>query len=222
METLVYSKLEQEKDMKEKEDKKTLGFHEVEVKFRVDESKLNDWKQLLRKYKKENKSEYREFIYVDSDDVYYTKDTKNPDVDYEFVRYRFSDDEKRAELTTKSRILDTNNIIRKEQNVRVDLNSADTIHEFVTEGLGYSCNFRITKFVSIYVFKDATLPFYTVVDENGKRDTFIEIEVDEKLLHSITEEEAWAIISKYEKILEPLGITPRNRLRKSLFEMYRR
>lgn len=210
-----------DKPMKQ-EDKKTLGFHEVEVKFRIDESKLNDWKQLLRKYKEENPSEYREFIYVDSDDIYYTKDSDNPDVDYEFVRYRFSDEEKRAELTTKTKLKDTNNIVRREQNVRVDQNSAETIHEFVTDGLGYKYNFKITKFVSIYVFKDATLPFYTVVDESGKRDTFIEIEVDERLLHKITEEDAWEIISKYEKILEPLGITPRNRLRKSLFEMYRK
>lgn len=204
----------------EEKEKKTLEFHEFEVKFRVDESKRNDWKQLMRRYKEENPKEFVDFIYVDSDDIYFTKESDKKDVDYEFVRYRFSDTEKRAELTTKRKLKDTNNIIRKEQNVRVDQNDKATIHEFVTDGLGYNYAFRISKFVDIYVFKDATLPFYTVVDEKGKRDTFVEIEVDEKLLHSITEEEAWAIINKYEKILEPLGITARNRLRKSLFEMY--
>lgn len=202
--------------------KKTLEFHEFEVKFRVDESKLNDWKQLMRDYKKQNPTEYKEFVYIDSDDVYYTKESSNEDIDYEFVRYRFSDGEKRAELTTKRKLKDSNNIIRKEQNVRVDQNDRATIHEFVTDGLGYKYNFTITKYVQIYIFKDATIPWYTVVDEDGKRDTFIEVEVDEKLLHSINEDQAWAIVSKYEKILEPLGITPRNRLRKSLFEMYKR
>lgn len=204
------------------EDKKTLEFHEFEVKFRIDESKLNDWKQVMRDYKAKNLSDFKQFVYVDSDDIYYTQESSKEDVDYKFVRYRFSENEKRAELTTKTKLKDSNNIIRKEQNVRVDQNTKATIHEFITEGLEYKYNFTITKYVQIYKFKDATLPWYTVVDENGKRDTFCEIEVDEELLHKINEDEAWAIISKYEKVLEPLGITPRNRLRKSLFEMYRK
>lgn len=208
--------------MEQEEKKQTLEFHEFEVKFRVDESRLNDWKQLMRQHKTKDPSNYKEHVYVDSDDIYYTKESSRKDVDYEFVRYRFSDGEKRAELTTKRKLKDSNNIIRKEQNVRVDMNDRETIHEFVTDGLGYQYSFTITKFVQIYVFKDATLPWYTVIDENGKRDTFIEIEVDEKLLHSISEDEAWAIVNKYEKILEPLGVTPRNRLRKSLFEMYKK
>lgn len=205
----------------QQEEKQTLEFHEFEVKFRIDESKRNEWKQLMRDYAKTDESGYKDFIYVDSDDIYYTRASKRKGVDYEFVRYRFSDGEKRAELTTKRKLSDTNNIIRKEQNVRVDQNSRETIHEFLTDGLDYEYSFRISKYVDIYKFKDATLPFYTVVDEKGKRDTFCEIEVDEELLHKITEDEAWAIIKKYEKILEPLGITARNRLRNSLFEMYR-
>lgn len=204
------------------EEKQTLEFHEFEVKFRVDESKRNDWKQVCRDYAQQEDSGYKDFLYIDSDDVYYTKKSERKDVEYEFVRYRFSDGEKRAELTTKRKLKDSNNIIRKEQNVRVDQNTRETIHEFVTDGLGYEYSFKITKYVDIYFFKDATLPFYTVVDEKGKRDTFVEVEVDEQLLHKITEDEAWAIIKKYEKILEPLGITPKNRLRKSLFEMYRK
>jgi adenylate cyclase class IV len=104
----------------------------------------------------------------------------------------------------------------------VDNNSYDTIEGFIKTGLGYDSNFRISKYVQIYQFKDATLPWYTVVDESGKRDTFVEIEVDEKLLHNINEEQAWEIVKKYEAILAPLGITARNRLRLSLFEMYRK
>mgnify|MGYP003353474387 CR=1 FL=1 len=37
-----------------------------------------------------------------------------------------------------------------------------------------------------------------------------------------SEEEAWAEVTKYEKVLEPLGITPRNRLKKSLYEINRK
>jgi hypothetical protein len=38
----------------------------------------------------------------------------------------------------------------------------------------------------------------------------------------LTEDQAWAIIEKYEKILEPVGITAHKRLRRSLWEMYKR
>ena len=203
--------------------KETLEFHEFEVKFRMDEAQLNAWKQLIINYKKENEDSYKEFIYIDSDDIYYVKDVSSEDVEYDFIRYRFSDSkkDKRAELTTKKKLKDTNNIKRIEYNVRVDNNSKETVDGFVT-GLGYNINFRIMKFVSIYKFKDATLPFYTVVDDSGNRQSFCEIEVDEELLHKIDEEEAWEIVKKYEKILEPLGVSPQKRLRKSLYEMYKK
>lgn len=199
--------------------KETLGFHEVEVKFRIDEKLVNDWKQIVIEYKDKNPDEFKEFIYVDSDDVYYTKKPKKG-IAYDFVRYRYAESEKRAEITTKRKLADSNNINRKEYNIRVDGNSKEEIEGFFVDGLGYNYNFKITKFVNIYKFKDATLPCYTVTDENGKRDTFVEIEVDEKLLHKINEEEAWEIIKKYEEVLAPLGITPQKRLKKSLFEMY--
>ena len=202
-----------------------LEFHEVEVKFRVDESKLNDWKQIVTQYIENNPDEYQDFIYVDSDDIYYITPSNDENVEYQFIRYRFSDwskKDKRAELTTKKKLKNNDNIMRKEWNVRVDYNDKDTIEGFVVGGLGYERNFRISKYVQIYKFKDATLPFYTVIDENGKRDTFAEIEVDEKLLHGINKDQAWDIIRKYEEILAPLGITPQMRLRLSLFEMYRK
>jgi len=201
---------------------KKLEYHEVEVKFRFDEAKLNDWKQLVSGLKDKEDFDFKEFVYVDSDDVYFTRSITT-DLEYEFVRYRFSDNkkDKRAELTTKRKLKGGNNIFREEKNLRVDQNSRDLVTGFV-EDLGFSFNFRITKYVQIYRFKDATLPFYTVIDENGKRDTFIEIEVDEELLHDMTEDQAWEVIKKYEAILAPLGVTPQKRLRKSLFEMYRK
>ncbi len=208
----------------ELEKKEGLEFHEIEVKFRVDEKILNDWKQLVGKYRDSDPDNYKDFIYVDSDDIYYVNPNTPKGLDYQFIRHRFSDDpkNKRAELTTKKKISSTNNIIRLEWNVRVDNNEKETIRSWVCEGLGYEHDFKIEKYVQIYKFKDATLPYYTVINEKGKRDTFIEIEVDEELMAKgkINEEQAWEIIKKYEAILAPLGISPRNRLRKSLFEMY--
>jgi len=187
-----------------------LEFHEVEVKFRIEESKLNDWKQLV-----ENLDGVKSFLYVESDDVYYVKGN-------EFLRYRSSDNkrDKRAELTYKKKTTEGNNIIRKEINLRVDPNNPETVEAF-TNCLGYKKNFTIRKYVSIYFFEDATLPWYTVIDEKGKRDTFCEIEVNEEKIPDLTEEQCWEIIRKYEAILAPLGVSNKNRLRLSLFEMYK-
>ena len=86
--------------------------------------------------------------------------------------------------------------------------------------MGYKFNFSIWKSCHIYNFKDATLVFYTVKDDNDKIDHFVEIELDEKSIHKLTYDEAMRTIRRYEDILAPLGITYRNRLSKSLYEMY--
>lgn len=195
-------------DPKEKNEE----FTEFETKYRVDGSLVYAFKQLI----KEKLPEYKESIYIESDDIYYVKGD-------EFLRYRFADDKKikRSELTYKKKTVDAHNIIRKEVNLRVDHNDKDTVTA-MAEALGFEKNFRISKIVHIYVYEDATLPFYSVIAEDGKIDHFMEIEVDESLIPSLTKEEAMDIIKKYESLLAPLGISAQKRLRKSLFEMYRK
>lgn len=196
----------------------SLDFHEIEVKFRMEGDQLFAWKALVNSFP----ARVGDPIYVESDDIYYTKKlSKNEE--FEFIRYRFSEakKDKRAELTIKSKLKEGDNIIRKETNVRVDGNDKKTIESFIN-GLGYRHNFRISKMVWIYNFPEATLPFYSVIDEGGKVKHFAEIEVNEEIMKELTEEQAWDIIKKYEDMLSPLGITHKNRLRKSLFEMYRK
>jgi hypothetical protein len=41
-------------------------------------------------------------------------------------------------------------------------------------------------------------------------------------MKNTTEEQAWGIIAKYEKLLDSIGLNAQKRLRKSLFEMYYR
>ncbi len=146
-----------------------------------------------------------------------------------FMRYRRPShglDNDRKELTTKYKQDSAkNNINREEKNLRVDKTSEETIQAFV-EDVGYKKNFSITKTCHIYNFEDATLVFYSVYDTTdgkaSKMDNFVEIEVNEETVHELTEDEAWGIIEKYEKALSDIGISPQKRLRKSLFEMYRR
>lgn len=147
-----------------------------------------------------------------------------------FMRYRRPShglDGDRKELTTKYKQSGSkNNIQREEKNIRVDKVDEETIMKFVSD-LGYKLNFSIWKSCHIYNFDDATIVFYSVYDTtNGgkasKIDTFVEIEVDEESISTKTEKEAWEIIEKYETLLAPVGLSAKSRLRKSLFEMYRR
>lgn len=146
-----------------------------------------------------------------------------------FMRYRRPShglDGDRKELTTKYKQSGSkNNIQREEKNIRVDKVDEETIMKFVSD-LGYKLNFSIWKTCHIYNFTDATIVFYSVYDTtNGKAskvDTFVEIEVSEDKIHNMTEKQAYEIIERYEKELETVGLSARTRLRKSLFEMYRR
>lgn len=147
-----------------------------------------------------------------------------------FMRYRRPShglDGDRKELTTKYKQSGSkNNIQREEKNIRVDKVNEETIMDFVSD-LGYKLNFSIWKTCHIYNFTDATLVFYSVYDTtNGgkasKVDTFVEIEVDEDKVTGMTEKQAFEIIEKYEAVLESVGLSARTRLRKSLFEMYKR
>lgn len=146
-----------------------------------------------------------------------------------FMRYRRPShglDDGRKELTTKYKQDGSkNNIKREEKNIRVDNTPEETVSQFIQD-IGYKINFEIWKTCHIYNFDDATLVFYSVYDTtDGKAkgmDNFVEIEVDEDTVSSMTEEQAWEIIQKYELALESIGVSARSRLRKSLYEMYRR
>lgn len=185
-----------------------MEYLEIETKYRTDAEQRLKFKDLIKTF------EPKAFLYVESTDIYYVKSGD------EFLRYRMSselDKSKRAELTFKNKHSEHNNIVRTEVNLRVDNNSAENVETFA-EGLGYKRSFEIWKACDIFYMDDANLVYYSVRDEKDKYQHFIEIEVKEGYPES--EEQAWDIITKYEKMLEPFGITARNRLKKSLFEIY--
>lgn len=189
---------------------------EFETKYRVEPHFLTFFKDTVGKLPNLHK-----FIYVEGPDEYYVKDDK-------FMRYRrpsFGLDNNRSEVTMKTKPEGAkNNIKRREWNWRVDNTPEHTIREGIKD-LGFEFNFSIWKSCHIYNFDDATLVFYTVYDTtNGKpskTDTFVEIEVSEEGIDAgMSEQKCWDTITKYEKILEPIGVNARSRLRKSLYEMY--
>lgn len=190
---------------------------EFEVKYRVEPSVLVQFKRIVSVL-----PDVVDFKYAEGSDHYLVNETG-------FWRFRTEDWNKdgRKELTKKIKPAGaTNNITRTEYNLRL---ANDTKKETVFESLkhdGYQFNFSIWKGAHIYFSETATIVCYTVVDTTPgvkyNEDSFIEIEVNEDLIGQITPDEAWAIINKYEKALEPLGLTPQKRLKKSLFDMYRR
>lgn len=193
-----------------KEEPPNMEFLEIETKYRADNIDRLKFKDIAKSLTP------LDFTYIESTDIYYVKSEE------EFLRYRTSAENtksKRAELAFKKKHKSDNNIIRTEVNLRVDQNNTETVDAFC-QGLGYKYNFSIWKACDIYFFDDAVFVYYSVKDDAGKYASFIEIEVKEGYPKS--EEQAWEIINKYEKLLVDLGISPQNRLKKSLYEMYRK
>jgi adenylate cyclase class IV len=206
------------------EETKLSEFIEWETKYRVEAHLLVVFKKIVSEL-----PDIKRFLYVEGPDHYFT----HPNFDENsFGRYRkpsFGLDGGRSEWTVKVKPKGAkNNIQRTEVNWRVDKTKEEDIFKML-ELQGYKFNFSIVKNCHVMFFDDANVVFYTVYDttegtSSTKVDHFVEIEVNEEKIRKegLTEDQAWNIISKYEKILAPVGVTPQKRLRKSLWEMYRR
>lgn len=184
-------------------------FLEIETKYDANEIDRLKFKVLARSLNPTR------FIYGEGTDVYYVKENDD------FLRHRMpmvNSDDTRSELTFKKKSTLKNNMIRTEVNLRIDLNNPELVAAFC-EGIGYRKNFSVYKMFDIYFFEDANIVYYSVLDDFGKTANFVEIEASEDI--GLTEEKAWEVVQKYEKLLSPVGITAQKRKRLSLFEMYR-
>ena len=197
------------------EEPKIARLTEFETKYNSDIAHLSQFKSIV-----EALPDPLNFTYAEGPDTYLTKP------DGSFGRYRvakYPSDTKYAQWTLKLKPAGAkNNISRLEYNWRVDGTPGQEILDGAA-AMGFTFNFRITKQCHIYEFKDATLVFYSVREDGVvKEDYYVEIEITEDTIHELTEEQAWEIIRKYEKALEPIGVNAQKRLRRSLFEMYRK
>jgi len=223
--------IKQESSAEVVKEEKSLEHIEFETKYRAEDHLLIQFKQILDGLEGEKK-----FIYVEGPDFYYTypdwwfKNNPEWDSNGTFIRYRkpsYGLDNGRRQVTWKYQAKDAkNNIQRKELNFDLTDKTLDSTVVEQMESSGAKFNFSIIKNCHIYVLEDATLVFYTVYDTTDgkpkKADSFVEIEVCEEKIASMTEEQAWAIIVKYEKLLEDIGLNAQKRLKRSLFGMYRR
>lgn len=182
-----------------------MHFREVETKYYADDIKMDDFIALMH-------SLNPEWMMVSSYDDYFTNENGD------FIRYRHHDH--MGELTIKRKTNDSNNLNRIEVNLPTEGKSSKTVAAFV-DLLGYKHNFSIFKTCKIAFLEKVVMVYYVVYDSNlNEKHRFIEVEANESYRWS-SEDEAWEEVLKYEKFLEPLGITSKNRLRKSLFEIFR-
>jgi adenylate cyclase class IV len=183
-----------------------MHFKEIETKYYADGINMDAFTKLLEPLNPE-------WIMVSSYDDYFINDKDD------FIRYRYHDH--MGELTIKRKTTDLNNNNRVEINLPTQGKLSSAVSAFV-DLLGYKRNFSIFKTCKIAILEKVVLVYYIVYDENlNEKQRFIEVEANEKYNWQ-SEEEAWATVTQYEKILEPLGITPKNRLRKSLFELFKK
>lgn len=184
-----------------------VKFKEIESKYDATNIKMSDFLKII------DTLPIRKKLMISSYDDYFTN--KNG----EFVRYRHHPD--RGELTIKKKMPGAKN---NNERVEVNMPTAGDNLPAVTTFLGlqgYDHNFGIYKTCNIFWTDKVDLVYYVVYDKELKEmRRFIEIEADEHLEWE-SEDEAWNEVLKYEKLLEPLGITPQHRLRKSLFEIFK-
>lgn len=183
-----------------------MHFKEIETKYSANGIDINKFVDLVAPLNPN-------WVMVSSFDDYFT----NPAG--EFIRYRYTDSH--GELTIKRKTTDTNNNNRVEVNLKTEGKNFNTVNAFAGL-LGYKLNFSIYKTCKIAILDRIVLVYYVVYDEKlNELQRFIEIEAQENYNWS-SEEEAWAEVLKYEKMLEPLSITPKNRLKRSLFEIFKK
>jgi adenylate cyclase class IV len=203
-----------------------VDFEELEYKYRADDVKLSSFQELMAGIKPVKRLE------VSSWDHYYTN--KDPG---SFIRFR--DSAATPELTQKRKTVSGNNWNRVEVDLPLDKTKIDekTVSAFVTL-LGYEKNFKIFKSCFIYWTPYVNYVYYIVYDQDmTEKGRFMEVEVNKDMVdyldhieingkHAISYDPpkftngAIKELNKAESLLANLGITPQNRMKKSLYEMF--
>ena len=183
-------------------------FTELEYKYNANEIRLDKFRQLIQSLG------VRKHIEIASWDIYYTK----PGEVDTFHRLRNGPT---PELTKKIKLSSTNNFQRVEIDLPLDpiRMNTETVAKYM-ELQGYQENFRIFKYCDIYVLDRINYVYYCVYGDNLQElGRFIEVEVNKSEYNEVL---AITMIRDGEKKLEQLGLVPQHRLRKSLFELYRK
>lgn len=144
--------------------------------------------------------------------------SKDPD---SFCRHRYG--ESFNQFTLKRKQSPTDNYIRVEHNIELAKEVTPNQVEKLASEFGFEFNTTIYKTCFIYEFDYYVAVFYIIYDEDlHEKGRYLEFEAKEDYPWS-GEQEAWQAVVTLEKLASKvLGINPKDRLKKSLFEMYRK
>lgn len=187
---------------------------ELEVKYKVNYSDLMPFKRFVEK-----NFNIERFEYVTGPDHYFVK----PNTD-DFIRFRCADYQtENGELTIKQKRSTNNNINRTEVNIKLKNPDYQDVEKFANL-LGYNFNFTVIKDCYVYELSDCHICFYSASDTTSKKDPlhFIEIEIKEDVVDILSQKESWDLLKFYEKKLSEINISSRKRIKKSLFETFRK
>lgn len=185
-----------------------MNFFEIETKYRAQDIKLREFRKLAETLKP------KKFKLAESYDHYFVRS------EADFIRFRAGTS---PELTMKQKLNDKNNFIRTEVNLRIEDQDEATVQKFCSL-LGYQPNFSIFKACWIYWYESFNIVYYIIYEDDRRLkelDRFIEIEMSESKEWK-DEGEAWDELVKIEKAMGQLGLSAQARIKKSLFEMFRK
>lgn len=187
-----------------------LGPKEIEFKYFGETIPLSEFQEFCT-----SKVGYK-FLMAAGYDHFY-ENGKNKDA---FCRLRVGSDF--TQLTFKRKTKDENNFVRAEHNITLSNETTkDQIEAFLSE-FDYKFNMSLYKSAFIYLFDYYILVYYICYDMEMKEiGRFIEIEMKEDYPWK-SEDEAYSALVAMERLCKPLGISAQSRVKRSLFEMFRK
>lgn len=195
-----------------------ISVNELELKYDASEVKLSEFNKFSWAEKPEK------YIEAHSWDIYFSvdKDATNA-FPFEFMRLRLGS---KPELTIKIKKTDKNNNSRTEIDVPLDPNiSNNELNKIISEyckQFNFVENFRIFKYCSIFFYKEIDTVYYVTFNEEMKEiGRYLEAE-RRKDVPCESEDAAWELLREWEQKFSVFGITSRNRMKKSQWEINRR
>lgn len=138
---------------------------------------------------------------------------------FEFIRFRFGGI---AELTIKIKSEDKNNNNRFELDLPLAPNVSQWLVAKFVSLFGFKENFRVYKYFDIYWFEKVDIVYYTIYNKSmteiGRR---VEIEARKDYPFK-SAEEALNEVKAMEQLMSEIGITPQKRMKKSMWEQFRK
>lgn len=191
---------------------KVLNNRELEFKFSAENIKLTDFIAFATETRKPKES-----LYVCGYDHFFSS-AKDPNM---FIRHRVGDNFN--QLTVKRKLTNNNNFLRDEINITLDKDVTEEAAVALAKSMGYEFNRSIFKTAFVYTYSTHVLAYYTVYDSNLKElGRFFEIEMAEDYNWK-SEEAAWEELKSLEYDAGvSLGIKPQGRIKKSLYEQFRK